>query len=232
MSSFPKRPIRVFFSYSHDSSEHKDLVLELCDRLRSNGINAWIDQYEISPPEGWPRWCADQIREADFVLVVCTAVYRRRFLNLEEPTRGRGAVWEGHIITGELYNTGTSNTKFIPVYYPPVNPEYIPDPLRDATYYDLGLAENYWRLYRHLTGQPEKTAPPLGPLVPLPSQNRRTVEEPIPLPPGTRTLDEVELVDRVPDILALEQNGIQAFSAVKLRSPNASIRSEAGGMST
>jgi hypothetical protein len=42
---------RVFISYSHDSDEHSDRVLELADRLRGNGIDAIIDQYIQFPPE-------------------------------------------------------------------------------------------------------------------------------------------------------------------------------------
>ena len=37
---------KVFISYSHDSQEHKDRVLSLADRLRSDGIDCNIDQYE------------------------------------------------------------------------------------------------------------------------------------------------------------------------------------------
>ena len=46
----------VFISYSHDTVEHVEAVLELSDRLRSEGIDCVLDQYEVSPPEGWPRW--------------------------------------------------------------------------------------------------------------------------------------------------------------------------------
>jgi len=45
----------VFISYSHDSREHMDRVLELSNRLRADGIDCHIDQYEMSLPEGWPR---------------------------------------------------------------------------------------------------------------------------------------------------------------------------------
>ncbi|HEY9820529.1 MAG TPA: SEFIR domain-containing protein, partial [Candidatus Sericytochromatia bacterium] len=38
----------VFISYSRDSREHKDRVLNLADRLRDDGIDCNIDQYEIS----------------------------------------------------------------------------------------------------------------------------------------------------------------------------------------
>ena len=47
---------KVFISYSHDNSEHEDRVLELSDRLREDGIDANIDQYQTNPPEGWQLW--------------------------------------------------------------------------------------------------------------------------------------------------------------------------------
>jgi hypothetical protein len=87
-------PPKVFLSYSHDSPEHMDRVLELCDRLRAGGVDAWLDQYETAPEEGWPRWCARRVAEADFVLVVCTEVYERRFRGAEAPGTGLGVSWE------------------------------------------------------------------------------------------------------------------------------------------
>jgi len=61
---------RVFISYSHDSQEHKESVLEICQRLREEGVDAWIDQYEDSPAEHWPRWMRNQIAQAKYVLLV------------------------------------------------------------------------------------------------------------------------------------------------------------------
>ena len=43
---------KVFISYSHDSKEHAERVLSLSDRLRRDGVDSQIDQYELSPPEG------------------------------------------------------------------------------------------------------------------------------------------------------------------------------------
>ena len=48
-----------------------DRVLALSNRLRADGIDCHIDQYELSPPEGWPRWMIKQISKATFVLVLC-----------------------------------------------------------------------------------------------------------------------------------------------------------------
>ena len=45
---------KVFISYAHKNQAYEDKVLELANRLRSEGIDAMIDQYEEAPPEGWP----------------------------------------------------------------------------------------------------------------------------------------------------------------------------------
>ena len=47
---------RLFISYSHDSREHQDRVRALADRLRADGVDAVIDQYDTAPPDGWPIW--------------------------------------------------------------------------------------------------------------------------------------------------------------------------------
>lgn len=42
----------VFISYSHDSVDHVEAVLELSNKLRSEGVDCVLDQYEESPAEG------------------------------------------------------------------------------------------------------------------------------------------------------------------------------------
>jgi TIR domain len=78
MTSDTPHPPIVFISYSHDSPEHADRVLALSDHLRADGIDCILDQYEDSPPEGFPRWMDRHIRAADFVLMICTPTYHRR----------------------------------------------------------------------------------------------------------------------------------------------------------
>ena len=141
---------KVFISYTHDSPEHKDAILTLSDRLRREGIDCTIDQYEQSPEEGWPRWCEKQVEQANFVLVACTETYLRRFRGGEVPGQGLGGTWEGHIITQELYNAQGKNTKFIPVTFRPEDAAFIPLLLQSATAYQLYDA--YDLLYRRLTG--------------------------------------------------------------------------------
>jgi hypothetical protein len=49
----------------------------------------------------------DRVDRADFVLVVCTETYRRRFLGREDPETGKGVDWEGSLITSDLYQGST-----------------------------------------------------------------------------------------------------------------------------
>ena len=78
MNSVAMSP-KIFISYSHDSEKHQQNVLGLADRLRDEGIDCFIDQYEESPSEGWVRWAINRIEGADFVLVVCTEQYNHLF---------------------------------------------------------------------------------------------------------------------------------------------------------
>jgi hypothetical protein len=69
----------------------------------------------------------DQI-ESDFVLLVFTETYERRFRGRETPGRGLGVRWEGAIITSELYHTVDDRVKYIPVVVSMVDARLIPPP--------------------------------------------------------------------------------------------------------
>lgn len=155
----------IFISYSHDSEEHRKKVLALAERLRKDGLDAWIDQYENGTPEqGWPRWMLDQLDAADFILVVCTETYYRRFRGHEEPGRGKGADWEGTLITQEIYDARSRTVKFVPVALAPGQEEFIPEPLRGHTHYPLTTEARYQSLYAFLRGRAGAEAHPLGDL--------------------------------------------------------------------
>jgi hypothetical protein len=128
---------RVVIIYSHDDDEHGARILALANRLRFEGIDAWIDRYEQSPPEGWPRWMGRQLREARFVLVVCTETYRRRFDREEEPGQGKGATWEGLLAAQSLYEAGTLNTRLVPVLFDGTPETAVPAALRRYTCFRL-----------------------------------------------------------------------------------------------
>jgi predicted ATPase/Tfp pilus assembly protein PilF len=159
--------IRAFISYSHDSPEHKARALSLANRLRNHGIVCQIDSFNDLPPptEGWPEWMIRQIERADFVLVVCTETYHRRFRRMETPGTGLGAQWEGAVITQEIYEASSHNGKFVPIGFQPYAAAHphIPIVLKGTNYYDVSDEDGYERLYRHLTNQPLTPPGPVSP---------------------------------------------------------------------
>ena len=174
-----EHPPKVFISYSHDSREHADRVLALANRLRAEGVDVILDQYEGSPAEGWPRWMDLHIENADFVLMICTLTYYRRVMGQEEAGKGLGVRWEGNLIYQHIYDAGTQNTRFIPILFENGDPAYIPKPVRGITQYRID--SEYEALYRRLTNQSAPERPVLGKLRSLPSRQRQWTDRPPPL---------------------------------------------------
>ncbi|MHC4477430.1 MAG: SEFIR domain-containing protein, partial [Planctomycetota bacterium] len=168
-----EQELRVFISYSHDSPEHADKVLDLSDRLIADGVDCILDQYEESPAEGWPRWMDTNIKNADFVLMICTETYYKRVMGEEEPGTGRGVRWEGNLIYNHIYNADTKTTKFIPVLFDSGKLEHIPTPLQGASRYNVDSERGYEDLYRRLTNQPRAKKPKLGKLKKLAGRARK-----------------------------------------------------------
>jgi len=152
----------VFISYSQDSVDHMEQILRLSNRLRDDGIDSIIDQYEVSPPEGWPRWMDKNIRDSKYVVLVCTERYLNRVMGQEKEGTGLGVRWEGHLVYQHIYNAGTLNTKFIPAVLREEDKHFIPTPLQGSSYYCLANDTGYEDLYRRLTEQPKTEKPKLG----------------------------------------------------------------------
>lgn len=199
--SGPQSTVRVLVSYTQEAAAHRDRCRELADRLRGDGVEAWIDQYVLAPPEGWPRWMQQQIEASTFVILVCTPTFCRRFEGTETPGVGHGATWEGLIATQVLYDNGARNEKLVPVLFDDATPEAVPRVLRPFTRHVLWA--DYDGLYRHLTAQPaivlppvaaRKVMPPLGrstPATPTPTAGAtagRVVHATAPMPPGAEAV--------------------------------------------
>lgn len=153
----------IFISYSHDSDQHRERVLGLSERLRQDGFETRLDRYvNGSPPEGWPRWMLDRLDEAEFVLVVCTETYYRRFRGHEKPGSGKGVDWEGALITQEIYDARSRTLKFVPVLFDPSDGNFIPEPLRGLTHYTLTSEAAYKLLCDFLDGVAGIAPGPVG----------------------------------------------------------------------
>ena len=165
----------VFISYSQDSIAFADQVLDFSNRLRSEGIDTILDQYEEAPPEGWPRWMEKSINKADYVIVVGSKGYYNKIYGKVDQGTGRGVKWEGNIIYQQLYTSDSINSKFIPVVFSEGDLDYIPVPLQGSTYYNVSDNGAVDRLYWRLRGVTTKEKPPLGKLRPLPEKRRKTL---------------------------------------------------------
>jgi hypothetical protein len=151
---------RVFISYSQDSDEHKQRVLVLTEALRSDGVDAIVDQYVTAPSQGWARWMSDEIAAAQFVLVVASEAYRKKAEG-EAPTgAGRGVKWESHLTVQEIYDADARNEKFIPILLDGIGDDAIPQVLRAWTYYRWPADSK--ELLRRLYNKPKVVPAPLG----------------------------------------------------------------------
>lgn len=160
---------RLFISYSHDSPEHQDQVRALADHLRQDGIDVLIDQYNPTPPDGWPMWMDREVQKADFIALVCTETYLKRVEGREVPGKGRGVLWEAKLIYNLLYGEDVAFQRFIPVLLDSGASSNIPLPVRGLTSYRVQTDQGYEDFYRHLTGQPRYEKPALGKLKSLPA---------------------------------------------------------------
>jgi len=166
---------RVFISYTHETEEHIKRVLELANKLRESGIDTILDQYEDCPPEGWPHWMDRNIKNSDFVLMICTETYYLRVMGEESAGKGLGVKWEGRLIYQHYYDNGGKSNKFIPIIFDEMDEAHIPTPFKGNTHYNLGEEGKYDKLYWFLRGIKNIEKPRLGKLKPLPEKERRSL---------------------------------------------------------
>ena len=205
----------VFISYSHDSDAHRDFVRGIADRLRKDGVDCLIDQYINGfPAEGWSRWMENQIEAADFVLLICTETYLRRYRG-QEAEGGKGVNFESMVISQTLYDHYYKNTKFIPVIPDGGSLDHVPVPLKAYSTYRLNT--QYDDVYRILTGQAEYVQPPLGEVRQLPAiqPSRKIISDDLPTVEG-------ELFGRK-DELALLNDALDCISPHPNPSPQSAV---------
>ena len=165
---------KVFISYSHDSPEHKQWVSELAAKLRRDGIDAILDQWDLGLGDDITRFMERGIVNADRVLVICTDKY------VNKANTGEGGVdYERMIINAELVqNLGTD--KFIPIIRQASRKEKTPTFLGTRVYADFRNDSQFdaecAKLIRELHKIPIVEKPPLGksPFSPIESDTQLT----------------------------------------------------------
>ena len=165
MAEHPK----VFISYSHDSPEHRRWVSELGAKLRHNGIDAILDQWDLGPGDDVTQFMERGIMDSDRVLVVSTDQYVRK-ANAAEG----GVGYERMIVTAQLVQDLGTN-KFIPVIRQASGQEKTPTFLGTRVYIDFRndsqFDSEFDKLIHELHRVPVVEKPPLGknPFAKLPS---------------------------------------------------------------
>ena len=127
----PIKSPTAFISYSGESLDHKNWVRELASRLRIEGIDVMLDQWDLRLGDPLPEFMERGVRENDFVLLVCTPNFKAK-----ADGRQGGVGYEGNIMTGELF-IKYNHRKFIPVLRHDNWAEAAPAWLQAKTYIDL-----------------------------------------------------------------------------------------------
>jgi len=147
----------AFISYSWEDKVHKRWVKDLASKLRNDGVDVKLDQWEVVPGDQLPSFVEKSIREVDYVLIICTPKYKRRSDNREG-----GVGYEGDIITGEVFQK-QNHSKFIPILQKGAWNESSPSWISGKFYVDL--REDDESGYKDLITTilyVRETAPPLG----------------------------------------------------------------------
>ena len=194
---------KVFISYSHDSPEHRRWVSELGAKLRHNGVDAILDQWDLGPGDDVTQFIERGIIDSDRVLVVCTDQYVRK-ANAAEG----GVGYERMIVTAQLVQDLGTN-KFIPVIRQASRQEKTPTFLGTRVYIDFRndsqFESEFEKLIHELHRVPVVEKPPLGknPFAKLPSGQEAPAVE------GSDT--------QLPEIPEQVESAAEAYSAaVKL----------------
>ena len=149
----------AFMSYSWDGDSHKKWVRDLAKRLRYDGVDVSLDQWEVVPGDQIPEFMEKAIRDTRFTLIVCTPNYRKR-----SDSRKGGVGYEGNIMTAEVLNM-VNPRKFIPILRRGGWANSAPSWLKGKYYIDLSgnpySEDNYRELVDTLLGTRE-VAPPIG----------------------------------------------------------------------
>lgn len=150
----------VFVSYSHDNDEHKAWVRKLASALRSHGVNAILDQWDLRIGSDLRFFMENGLSAANLVLCVCSESYVKK---VNSGSGGSG--YEGMIMTQPLLQN--ANTEFIiSVIRNNPSPNKVPLSFGSKKYIDFSNDAEYIVKYQELLeriyGEDSRKKPPLG----------------------------------------------------------------------
>jgi len=150
---------KVFISYAWESEEIKAWAKDFATKLRTKGINAKLDQWEVLPGDQLPHFMEKSVRDNDYVLIICTPTYKSKSEN-----RVGGVGYEGDIMSAEILLT-SNHRKFIPILKLGTKDTAIPSWLQGKYHVDLSSEGHYEKNYPDLITtllNEREIAPPIG----------------------------------------------------------------------
>lgn len=152
---------KVFISYSHSSDEYKDKIRNFATMLRSHGIDATIDEWELKGGQDLNVFMEKSINNADKVIIACD----KRYTDKANDRLGGSGI-ETYIISPEVYKKH-DQTKYIPVIFEKDNNgnPYVPDYIKTRVYYDFSFTDSAFQeesLIRDIFDKPKHTKPSMG----------------------------------------------------------------------
>jgi hypothetical protein len=155
---------RAFISYSWSSPTHEAWVLNLASRLRTDGVDAILDKWDLKPGHDSYQFMESMVTDKSVtkVIMVCDKAYVEK-----ANSRSGGVGTESQIISPELYGQGAQDkyaalmtdedeegNAHIPVFY------------KGRIFVDFRSAdkfeEKYEELLRWLVDRPQHVKPKLG----------------------------------------------------------------------
>lgn len=152
----------VFISYSWDSPEHEEWVLNLATKLMENGIDVILDKWDLGKlGRLLPNFMEQAISKSKRVICVMTPNYKKKTDGLEG-----GAGYEYSIITAEIFSHGINTSKFIPLLRNEDASASIPVALGGRKYINMQKDEEFdvklEELLRDIFDEPKHKKPAIG----------------------------------------------------------------------
>lgn len=150
----------VFISYSQDSNEHKKWVNKLATDLRSHGVDAILDQWDLRLGQDLRFFMEQGLSKSSLVLCICSEKY------VDKVNNGTGgAGYEGMVMTQSLLSN-CNQEYVIPIVRNNFGKDKVPYAFGSKKYIDFTEDAEYYSKYKELIeriyGEDTLKKPPLG----------------------------------------------------------------------
>lgn len=155
---------KIFISYSWTNPLHEKWVIDLAERLSTDGIYVVLDKWDLKEGQDKHTFMEKMVNDESItkVLVICDKEYQ-----IKANQRKGGVGTESQLISQEVYEN-TEQEKFIPIVKECDDSKKpcIPKFMASRIFIDLSsndiFENNYQKLVRNLYGKPEIKRPMLG----------------------------------------------------------------------